>query len=161
MALNADDIQLIMKAFEAYGWDEMRLEIGPDRLVIHRNASDRSCVVETSVGQPEVDGAQRPAAKPEMSPAVAAPRATVVSDDALLIRAPTLGTFWRQPKPGAETYVEIDDLVDEQTTVCLIEVMKLFTPLNATVEGRIAEILVDDGDMIEYGTPLFRVEPVQ
>ena len=75
------------------------------------------------------------------------------------ITAPNLGTFYRAPKPGAAPYVEVGQHIGEATEVCLIEVMKLFTPVRAGVSGRIAAACVEDGEMVEFGAPLFLVEP--
>lgn len=75
------------------------------------------------------------------------------------IKAPLLGIFYRRPQPGAPLYVEERSLVEEDTTVALIEVMKLFNPVKAGVRGRIARICVDNGSLVEYGQDLFQVEP--
>ena len=75
------------------------------------------------------------------------------------ITAPNLGTFYRAPKPGVAPYVEVGQRIGEATEVCLIEVMKLFTPVRAGVSGRIARACVEDGEMVEFGAPLFLVEP--
>lgn len=74
------------------------------------------------------------------------------------VRAANLGTFYRAPKPGAENYVEIGSRVTEETEVCLIEVMKLFTPSIAGVAGTVREVLVKDSMLVEFDQPLFLVE---
>ena len=66
--------------------------------------------------------------------------------------------FWKQPKPGEPAYVQIGENIEAGTTVCLIEVMKLFTPVKAGLAGRIVRCLVEDGDMVEHDTPLFVVQ---
>jgi biotin carboxyl carrier protein len=81
-------------------------------------------------------------------------------DGLVAIRAPNLGTFYRAPKPGAAPYVELGQIVEADTEVCLIEVMKLFTPVKAGLSGRIVKICVEDGKMVEYDAPLFFIEPV-
>ena len=86
--------------------------------------------------------------------------AVVAAAGQRVIKAPNLGSFWRQPKPGAPPYVELGQTVDEDTTVCLIEVMKLFTPVKAGMKGRIADVCVQDGEMVEYDAPLFVLDPV-
>jgi acetyl-CoA carboxylase biotin carboxyl carrier protein len=69
-----------------------------------------------------------------------------------------LGTFYRAPKPGAASFVEIGQAVVPETELCLVEVMKLFTTLRAGMTGIIRQILVSDGEMIETGQPLFVIE---
>ncbi|MFD2578913.1 acetyl-CoA carboxylase biotin carboxyl carrier protein [Novosphingobium colocasiae] len=68
---------------------------------------------------------------------------------------PNLGTFYRAPKPGAANYVEVGSKVKAGDELCLIEVMKLFTALTAETSGTIHSVLVDDGEMVEGGQPLF------
>lgn len=68
-----------------------------------------------------------------------------------------LGIFWRAPKPGAPPFVEVGDRVDPNTTLCIIEVMKLMTPIKAGVHGRVSTILVENGEYIDRGQLLFAV----
>ena len=96
--------------------------------------------------------------------ASAAPSATVIPqasipDGLVVIRAPNLGTFYRAPKPGAPMYVELGQQIEPATEVCLIEVMKLFTPVPSGVRGVVREIRARDGQMVEFDELLFLVEP--
>ena len=75
------------------------------------------------------------------------------------VRAPNLGTFYRAPKPGAPAYVEVGQAITADTEVCLIEVMKLFTPVKSGVDGTVREICASDGQMVEYEQVLVIVEP--
>ena len=69
-----------------------------------------------------------------------------------------LGTFYRAPAPGEPAFVEVGSMVDEDTTVCIIEVMKLFSTIKAEKQGRIARVSVEDGQLVEYGQVLFVLE---
>ena len=73
------------------------------------------------------------------------------------IVAPMVGTFYCNA-PGADVYVNVGDTVNEETVVCIIEAMKIMNEVKAEVEGKIAEVLVEDGSAVEYGQPLFRIE---
>jgi acetyl-CoA carboxylase biotin carboxyl carrier protein len=73
------------------------------------------------------------------------------------IAAPLLGTFYRAPKPGAAAFIEAGSLVEEDTVIGIIEVMKLMNAVRAGVRGRVSEILVSDGELVEYGQTLARV----
>ncbi|MFN6980166.1 MAG: acetyl-CoA carboxylase biotin carboxyl carrier protein, partial [Gemmobacter sp.] len=75
------------------------------------------------------------------------------------IPAPNLGTFYRAPKPGAPPYCEVGQRVTEDSELCLIEVMKLFTSLRSGVAGTVRRICVPDGAMVEHGQILFYIEP--
>ena len=111
--------------------------------------------------------------KRELAPAVAqvpqtvqtqpAPQAQVPAaeakpaDEGIVVRAPMVGTFYKAPSPEAEAYLKVGDKVTSTSVVCILEAMKLFNEIQAEVSGEVTEILVDDGDMVEYNQPLFRL----
>ena len=74
------------------------------------------------------------------------------------INAPMVGTFYKSPSPDEEAYVQVGDKVTNDSTVCILEAMKLFNEIQAETTGEIVEILVEDGQMVEYGQPLFKVK---
>jgi acetyl-CoA carboxylase biotin carboxyl carrier protein len=74
------------------------------------------------------------------------------------IVSPMVGTFYRAPSPESNPFVEVGDQVKPNTTVCIVEAMKLFNEIEAEVTGEIVEILVNNGELVEYGQPLFRVK---
>jgi acetyl-CoA carboxylase biotin carboxyl carrier protein len=94
-----------------------------------------------------------PAAKPE--PAVAAPAAS----SGVVIESPMVGTFYSSNTPNAAPFVSVGTVVRPETTVCIIEAMKVFTDIPAGVSGTITEVLVKNGQSVEFGQPLFRVNP--
>jgi len=75
------------------------------------------------------------------------------------IPSPMLGTFYRAEAPGAAAFVDVGASVDSDTTVCIIEVMKMMNSVPAGVSGTIAEVVAENGQLVEYGEPLFRVNP--
>lgn len=74
------------------------------------------------------------------------------------IVSPMVGTFYAAPSPDSGPYVEKGSKVDNSTIVCIVEAMKLFNEIEAEVSGEIVEILAEDGELVEYGQPLFRVK---
>lgn len=76
------------------------------------------------------------------------------------IEAPMVGTFYRAPAPDAEPFIEVGDIVKPGTTLCIIEAMKLMNEIESEIGGKIIDIVVEDGQAVEYGQPLFIVEPV-
>jgi acetyl-CoA carboxylase biotin carboxyl carrier protein len=76
------------------------------------------------------------------------------------IEAPMVGTFYRAPAPDAPPYVQEGDLVQKGTVLCIIEAMKLMNEIESEVKGRIAKVLVENGQAVEFGQPLFLVEPI-
>ncbi|BCQ28405.1 hypothetical protein NK8_65940 (plasmid) [Caballeronia sp. NK8] len=70
-----------------------------------------------------------------------------------------VGTFYRSPEPGAKAFVEVADAVEAESTVCIIEVMKLMNSIAAGAGGVVTHVLVEDGDPVEYGQPLIVIAP--
>ncbi|GAD21156.1 biotin/lipoyl-containing protein [Acidovorax sp. MR-S7] len=172
--IKSQDIAALIEAFERSSSREMRVAAGNLELQLSKNADG---VRQIWKGRSDVPS-QAPAA---LAPATPAPTATTTPpaaekatqaaapaaaaavsgaapDGHVFVRAANLGTFYRAPKPGAEKYVEIGSRVSKDTEVCLIEVMKLFTPLVAGTEGIVREVYVSDGSLVEFDQPLFLVQ---
>jgi len=81
------------------------------------------------------------------------------SSKAMFIRSPMVGTFYSAPNPETPAFVKVGDHVGPETTVCIIEAMKVFNEIPAECAGRIAAVMAQNGDAIEFNQPLFRVEP--
>ena len=75
-----------------------------------------------------------------------------------IIKSPMVGNFYIKSSPSAEPYVEVGSLVEKGDTVCIIEAMKLMNEIETEFSGKITEIFVKDGEPVEYGSPIFRVE---
>ena len=75
------------------------------------------------------------------------------------ITSPIIGTFYRKPSPDKPVFVEVGDTVSSDTVVCMVEAMKLFNEIEAEVSGKIVKILLEDGTPVEFGQPLFLVDP--
>ena len=101
--------------------------------------------------------APTPAAKEE-APASETTEASEASEDLEEILSPMVGTFYQKPSPESDPYVAIGDKISEDTIVCIVEAMKLFNEIEAELNGEIVEILVNDGELVEYGQPLFKVK---
>jgi len=80
--------------------------------------------------------------------------------NAIQVTSPMVGTFYRAPSPGAQPYVEVGQIVNPGDVLCIIEAMKLMNEIKSEVKGKILEILVDNGQPVEFGQPLFLVEPI-
>jgi len=85
--------------------------------------------------------------------------APAADDNSVYILSEAVGTFYSKPKPDKPSFVNVGDQISEDTIVCLIEAMKLFNEVPAGVSGTIKEVLVKDGDPIDHGMKLFRIEP--
>jgi acetyl-CoA carboxylase biotin carboxyl carrier protein len=102
-------------------------------------------------GVPTPPAAQAPATAVPVEPAAVQP-------DGKVIKSPMVGTFYRSPSPGAKAFVEVGSDVKAGDPVCIIEAMKIMNEVESDVDGRIAKILVDNGQAVEFGQPLFVVE---
>ncbi|MBO6232898.1 MAG: acetyl-CoA carboxylase biotin carboxyl carrier protein [Clostridia bacterium] len=75
-----------------------------------------------------------------------------------IVKSPMVGTFYAKPSPTAEPFVEVGQVVKKGETLCIIEAMKLMNEIESEFDGKIKEILVSDGEAVEYGKPLFIIE---
>lgn len=101
-------------------------------------------------------------APPQAAPVPQAPAAAEKGPEAaagVFIRSPMVGTFYASPAPDSPAFVSVGALVRPDSVVCVIEAMKVFTDINAGVAGTVAEVLVKNGQPVEFDQPLFRVEP--
>lgn len=80
------------------------------------------------------------------------------TEDVKQITSPMVGTFYKSSSPESDVYVKIGDKIEENTVVCIVEAMKLFNEIEAEVSGEIVDILVEDGQLVEYGQPLYIVK---
>jgi acetyl-CoA carboxylase biotin carboxyl carrier protein len=87
----------------------------------------------------------------------AAPLARATTDEGRYIRSPFVGTFYTAPSPDAAAFAKVGDQVREETVVCIVEAMKVMNEIRAGTSGTISEILVENGQPVEFGTKLFRI----
>lgn len=117
-------------------------------------------------GEPIVTSFVPTAAAAVHAPAVHAPPAAgsgsapeAADENLLLIKSPTIGTFYSAPNPESPPFVKVGDHVGPTTTVCVIEAMKVFNEIPAGVSGQLVAVLVENGEPVEYDQPLFKVDP--
>ena len=158
-----DDVQRLIKLLDSSHFDELHLEAEGIKLTLRRNGAPST----TPSTAPAPAVSTSPAAAPPIAPparaAVSPPVAAALptSDPTLIeIRAPMLGTFYGAPKPGADPFVAIGARVTADSAVGIIEVMKLMNSISAGVEGVLVEVLVRDGDLVEFEQVLMRVRAV-
>jgi oxaloacetate decarboxylase alpha subunit len=116
--------------------------------VVRRRAASVDGAGEAAGAAPATVARQEAAGRGEPAPAGLVP-----------LEAPMVGTFYRAPAPDADPFVREGDLVDEGQVLCIIEAMKLMNEIEAKMAGRVAKILVDNGQPVEYGQSLFLIEP--
>ncbi|MEH1896474.1 MAG: acetyl-CoA carboxylase biotin carboxyl carrier protein [Nostoc sp.] len=84
---------------------------------------------------------------------------SIIDQRLVEVPSPMVGTFYRAPAPGEAAFVEVGDRIRKGQTVCIIEAMKLMNEIEAEVSGQVMEILLQNGDAVEYGQPLMRINP--
>ncbi|WP_064091582.1 acetyl-CoA carboxylase biotin carboxyl carrier protein [Rossellomorea aquimaris] len=170
--LKIQEIREIIKLVDQSSVDEFSYEHEGSKIKLKKhNGVTVSGHAPQQVTQP-VDEVKQPAVQavqqaPAPVQAEATPSAetketpeTSVDDSNLhKISSPMVGTFYASSSPEADVYVKTGDKVDENSVVCIVEAMKLFNEIEAEVKGEIVEILVKDGQLVEYGQPLFLVKP--
>jgi acetyl-CoA carboxylase biotin carboxyl carrier protein len=102
-----------------------------------------------------------PAAPPPAAPVSQAEAVETAAAGHVTMESPMVGTFYRAPSPGADPYVREGDTIKEGQVLCVIEAMKLMNEIEAKLGGRILTILVENGTAVEFGQPLFLVEPLR
>ena len=159
MSFTHDDVQRIIQLLNTSHFDELHLELDGIKLDLRRHGAGSPVSAATVV----------PASTPSPSPAAAAasPSSPVAaagvsaSGDLLEVRAPMLGVFYRSPKPGADPFVTPGTVVEPETVIGIIEVMKLMNSVPANLRGEVVEVLAKDGELVEYDQVLMRVRAVQ
>jgi acetyl-CoA carboxylase biotin carboxyl carrier protein len=156
MTLTAKDVAEILRLLESSSFDSLSLEMNGVKLNLQRGSA--APAREASAAPVP---AQQFADESRAQPAQAAPRKAKAPSEAGLadVPSPLLGIFYRAPKPGEPPFVELGAKVEEETVIGIIEVMKLMNSVRAGVKGQIAEILAENGALVEYGEPLMRVRP--
>jgi acetyl-CoA carboxylase biotin carboxyl carrier protein len=141
------------------GLTEIELVEDKSRIVLRRGTVSGTSVVQTAPVM-HAPIAHHPAPAAAHAPAApAAPSGAAAEDPNLIpIKSPMVGTFYSSPNPESDSYVSIGKTVDEKTVVCIIEAMKVFNEIHAEVRGTIAKVLVSNGQVVEFGQPLFLVK---
>jgi acetyl-CoA carboxylase biotin carboxyl carrier protein len=149
------DIKRIVELMKNNDLTEFAMKDDDFELALKRGSNEPQMVYAApAVGAPM---ALAPVAAPATAPE-AAP--SVDEDDGLIeIPSPIVGTFYRKPAPDADNFAEDGTEVSEDSVVCIIEAMKVMNEIKAEVKGIIRKVLVDDATPVQYGQPLFLVEP--
>ncbi len=144
-------IRRLVQLMKDHDLAEVDLEQGEQRIRLRRSAGG-----EVVYQQPVQAAAPMPL--PAVAPE-AAPKSEATSDDSLaVIKSPIVGTFYSSSGPDSEPFVKVGDHVGPESTVCIVEAMKVFNEIPADVSGKVAAILVANGDPVEFGQPLFKVD---
>ena len=134
---------------------------GDERLYVRRGPATQTTVVHTTSHAPMVMGGPAQHAPSYAQPVAEAPAAVApvpVEKPGQLVNSPFVGTFYRSPAPDQPSFVELGTPVRKGQVLCIIEAMKLMNEIESEIAGKVTEILVENGQPVEFGQPLFRIE---
>ena len=157
--IDLDFLRGLISAIDESGIDSLEISRGGTRIRINKTPPP----APVAAGAAPAPAAAPPAALP-VAAASAAPRApeaaaTPAPSNLIEVKSPMVGTYYRSPAPEAPPYVENGTRVAKGQTLCILEAMKLMNELESEVAGTIREICVENGEPVEYGQVLFRIEP--
>jgi acetyl-CoA carboxylase biotin carboxyl carrier protein len=162
MAQNDNDLQKIkelIEIMERNGLVEVEIKHGDDKIFLKRCPPQQQAVAASGIVGPESAAVPTGADMADVSAIKAAPSVPPQEENLVEIKSPIVGTFYATPSPDSGPYVEIGSHVETQTVVCIIEAMKVMNEIKAETSGTIAEVLVTNGQAVEYGQVLFKVRP--
>lgn len=152
-SFDLERLRELIEMMEEHDVTEVNLRRGDEQWRLRRGPAE-----VYQLGGPPAPAPAAPAPLPA-TPAPVSESSAPATESGPSITAPTVGTFYTSPSPEDPPYVQIGTKVSPDTTVCLIEAMKVFNPIQAEVSGTVTEILVKNGDPVEFGQPLFRYQP--
>jgi acetyl-CoA carboxylase biotin carboxyl carrier protein len=156
-------IKKLIEIMKENGLAEIEIKHGDDKICLKRCPPTQPAVGETMAAmpmmRPESGAVPAGAEGTEALNQTSRPQPAPAAEDLVEIKSPIVGTFYATPSPDSEPYVEVGSAVGPQTVVCIIEAMKVMNEIKAETNGTIAEILVTNGQAVEYGQVLFKVRP--
>lgn len=152
--MKIEELLQLVEAIRASDFDEFVLEAQDVKLTLRRGVT--APVVMSAAPAP----VHPPAAAPVPAPAVSA--AEPVREEGLIdVLAPMVGTFYQAPAPGADPFVRPGSRIKPGDTLCILEAMKLMNEIEAEVEGEVVDVVVKNGELVEYGQVLMTVRPLR
>lgn len=142
------------------GRRQIRLRRGPEQVPPATTSAVPFPILMPGLGTPSVPISPAPASSPPTKEAEAAPPPVKEKEEEniVFIRSPMVGTFYAAPDPDSPPYVKVGDIVGPETVVGIVEAMKVFNEIPAEVSGKIVAVLVENGEPVEYGQPIFKVD---
>jgi acetyl-CoA carboxylase biotin carboxyl carrier protein len=153
-----EDIIAILKFIDSSSCQEVRLVVGDMNLHVQK-----AFLGDDNTDRPASRNTQSNPPTPKTALPISTPPNKVAQGKSKVegnaLTAPMVGVFYRSPAPGTDPFVKLGDVVTADTIVCIVEAMKVMNTLKAGTEGKVAEIAVENGDLVEYGQRLFTIVP--
>jgi len=142
-AFDLDKLRELISLMDEHGLTEISLSQGDQSWKLRRGGTEAVPVISAAPPPPQAGGGDDPPDEPTFP----------------TINSPTVGTFYSAPSPDDPPFVKPGQAVSPDSVVCIVEAMKVFNQIQAETAGTIVEVLVEDGDAVEFGQPLFRIQP--
>ncbi|MEC1523044.1 acetyl-CoA carboxylase biotin carboxyl carrier protein [Neobacillus niacini] len=167
--LKVQEIRELIKLVDQSSIDEFVYEIEGSKIKMKKNLGTTTVTTvqvpqaavaqAVPVVQPEAVTSKAPVQEIKQEEAVTNAPSQADTSNLHKITSPMVGTFYASPTPEADAYVKAGSVVTKDSIVCIVEAMKLFNEIEAEVNGEIVEVLAKNGQLVEYGQPLFLVKP--
>ncbi len=151
--MNQKELKDLMRAFDKSGLSRLKLKNSDFEVVFEKGGRNAGAVTNATIPQVAID--QPINALPQAS---SQDTLSETKDEGDFITSPMVGTFYQAPSPGAAPFVSVGDSVKKGSTVAIIEAMKIMNEIEAEFDCKIVEVLVSDGEPVEFDQPLFRVQ---
>jgi len=156
--MDLKEIKQILKLMDTHGLTEFTLEKEDEKLVLRRDVQGAAPHQVVAAPLP-VQPVAAPAPAAPVTPAAEAAPATEEDNGFVTIESPMVGTFYAASSPDSDPYVQVGQSVGPDTTVCIVEAMKIMNEIKAEVSGVIEQVCVQNGQPVEFGQALFKVRP--
>lgn len=150
--MNLKEIRAMINLMNENDLAEIEIEREGMKVKLKKSSADVSEIYHQTPPTYHID-AKPPAQRPDA-------QSTPADSNNLEIKSPMVGTFYRAPSPEAPPFVEVGQIVEVGQVVCIVEAMKLMNEIKSEVKGKVAEVLVDNAQPVEFGQTLFSVEPL-
>jgi len=157
-AFSLEEVKALVKVLEGTDVTSLRWDRNGQKIVIRRGQAVAAPLAAVQATAP-APVALPLAAAPAPAPAAPAAAPKPESKPGVLVTSPFVGTFYRAPSPDSPSFVEVGSTVKKGQVLCIVEAMKLMNEIEAESPGKVAEILVANATPVEFGQPLFRIEP--
>ncbi len=163
--VDLSQLERLLVFMTQHGLEEFEYSHGDLRIRLKKPSANSAAIPQRLLTAPEIvvagqsgaAHAEVPAAPPPTAAAREAAAGPARAEDQHVVKSPIVGTFYNAPSPGAEPFVQLGDSVEVGQVLCIIEAMKLMNEIESDVAGEVMRILVENGQPVEYGEPLFAI----
>ncbi|MBA2115996.1 acetyl-CoA carboxylase biotin carboxyl carrier protein [Bremerella alba] len=155
---NVETVRSLVELMKQHDLSELDLREGDQKISLKRGGQPPIYAAPAPMHAAPMPVAQAPAGSPGQV-ASGGSEAPAADSHLVAIKSPMVGTYYSKPKPDADSFARVGDHISDDSVVCIIEAMKVFNEIKAEMSGKIVKVLVKDEEPVEYGQPMFMVDP--